>query len=349
MYTRALRLLSASLFAMLFAAPVLAQDQPGPDAQQEQPVVEPDQVAPDQDAPDQAAPEQVAPEQPVQHGFSRVPERQAGLTDEQRHRLEQFEDELFDKLNLDDDQAAAIESYFNDVLAEPEQMTPEEQRQQRLERSERMRELVDEMRDAQRNQDRDRAMQLREEISKLRQRSAGRPSMQQLVDNIRGKLDEDQLPKFDRIVADYSDLLREPEQPEVVLRRYHRAAQLIGPSPEQQTQIRDIIVEATRNIRTPEREGGDTAEYLKSVKDDIIGVLDDQQAARFEEKLAELERSEQGHQRGGRRFGRGHRPQQVQPEQNAQQPDEEVDQSSGDQYDEGDATDAGNNDEPPDE
>ena len=206
--------------------------------------------------------------------------------------VERLEDDVFEQLDLDDDQAYEIEDLFNEFIDQHEG-SPDDRREDARERAEEIRDLVQDLREAQRSGDQDRAAELRRELADMRRGSAATGGVDQLLSKVRELLYEDQLADYDRIVQRFRESLREtPDRGDAGIRRIQRAIRMINVTPEQRETLRDIVVESLKEIREERVSGKDLAELETQLHDDVVAELDPEQVDAFEDAIKQLERAE---------------------------------------------------------
>ena len=222
--------------------------------------------------------------------------------------LDSFKKEIVGALDLDEELAGEVSELFDEHAAGIREGM-EDLRQQRRDNAERIRELVRELREAQANEDPERADELRQEIVALRQRPAGAtPDHEELFDSVRELLDEEQIETFDEYARRFDERLSGPEEDAAgSIRHLRRALDVVELSAEQRAQTRDLLSATMREVRSARHDAERVKELESAARDDIIELLDDEQAEKFQEALLKLAR-EEGKSPKREKRDRGSRP-----------------------------------------
>jgi hypothetical protein len=218
--------------------------------------------------------------------------------------LKQFEGEITRALEMDEDQASEVSAVFRDYI---EGLTEEvdDLRDERRENAEIIRELVDEMREAQKDRDMDRVREIREEISELRGEHANTDEPldpEEFFEELRELMTDDQIEKFDPLADRLAQRLAGPKKPEKSkLKIYQKAAHSINLPEDQMMTIRHIFADFAKESRGA--KGAVSADADEELLELILGELDEDQAREFMQKVDDLEKME-NRGRGDRRADR---------------------------------------------
>jgi hypothetical protein len=207
---------------------------------------------------------------------------------EMARMLDDFYDELIKALNADEEFAEELSALFDEHIEEMREQEAAYEKSRR-EHADAMRALVREMREAHEQGDRERAAELRKEISELRRKGAvANDAHLKLFDEIRGMLDEEQIPVFDKLAAEFNERLNQGEDGRSAVRLLHRAVGMLELSDEQKERIRNIFLQARRDAREAEDSQEGRERLAESIKKMIVEELDEDQVAEFNRKLEEL-------------------------------------------------------------
>jgi hypothetical protein len=193
---------------------------------------------------------------------------------------------LPDELNMTDEQRGLYEEMINERRSE--------MRGQR----EAMQPLIDELREARRNGDDARAQEI---IEQLRANRPERPDPTALLDTVREMLTDEQRATLDGLVSQLG-VTGQREEKETDIRKVMQSVKRLDLTTEQEAEVRELLREArTVHARASRNERGDVAELLKQ---EIIKVLNPEQAAEFKQLLKNDGRRERGNGPRGERRGR---------------------------------------------
>lgn len=208
----------------------------------------------------------------------------------QINMLKQFESELTRTLEMGEEQATEVSEIFEEFI-EDLNAEVDDRREVQRENAEMIRELVDEMREAQQDRDMERVREIREEISALRSEHASADESfdpEELFEILREVLTEDQIEKFDPLADRFKKRLEGPKKQEKSkLRIYQKAVNAINLPEDQLSDIRRIFVDFAKVNRGAKSA---TAEADAELYDLIIDELDEDQAREFAQKVEEMER-----------------------------------------------------------
>jgi hypothetical protein len=226
--------------------------------------------------------------------------------------LEAFREEVKRVLQPDEETAGLIEEIFAEHIEEAK-TSNEHSAEDRREQASEIRDLVAELREAQREGDTDRMVALRERITDLRrstQEEQGTVALDELEDQMHEVLAAEQFELFEKIARKYEPrFLRSNNTSEQTLLRMRSALAAVNLDPEQRTITRRLLVEHGRKIRQVRNNEDKATEEVQALRDAITNELDPDQADAFEQRLAELDR-QQGvnpgvHARGRTELDRG--------------------------------------------
>jgi hypothetical protein len=213
--------------------------------------------------------------------------------------LDGFYADLVKALELDEefaDELAFVFDEHTDAMRAQEASAEEARRDNAMA----MRDLVKEMREAHNQGDRERVAELRQEIMELRRKgNAPDDAYLKLFEDIRQMLDEEQLPIFEKLAAEFTARLGQDGRSDV--RLMQRAVSMIELSEEQKERVREIFMQARRDAREAGDSPEDREKLTASIKRMIIEELDEEQIAEFNQKLEELRAAEATPGRDGAR------------------------------------------------
>lgn len=220
--------------------------------------------------------------------------------------LEKFQRDLVSAIEPEDELKEELGAVFDDYLGEVRDQVAES-RDRRRERADNVRELMRKMKEAQADGDTDRARELREEVTSLRQRDGAAHYVHtELFAELRETIGESDQEKLDALVTEFeSHLSQSPQRRPNRINLMERVVTTLQLSDEQRDVVREILDDAKREAAQLGEEERD--ELASSVQHAIIDELDEEQADAFSKRLDEMiERESRLSGRDG--GGRGMRP-----------------------------------------
>lgn len=202
---------------------------------------------------------------------------------------------LPDALEMTDTQRVAFDELIADYRAGMDERRDQWRELQPLRRQ---------MREARQAGDEARVAELEKQLSEMRPQEGD--DVDALLDRVANMLTDAQKAKLEELRAQYGESRRRGG--EGSLRQLTQAAQRLDLKPEQRDQLRTLLREANRGRNLPPEE---MAAQVDQLKQQILDILDAEQAAQFEELLQQAQQRERGRdrggerQRGGERAGRG--------------------------------------------
>jgi hypothetical protein len=206
--------------------------------------------------------------------------------------LENFEQEVIRGLEADEELTQVIHDLFAKHLA-PLKEQVEQRRQGRRDSGGEVRELMEELREAQSSGDTERAQELRGRLAEMRQQREEYEQVHEaLFDEIRSELLEEELARFDALAERFESRIG-GDAGRDDMQRIRQALAGVNLSPEQRTRVRDVIREhARREMSSEDRDPRKAQDRSRELRDAITAELDEEQAAQFEKAYAELEQRE---------------------------------------------------------
>lgn len=232
----------------------------------------------------------------VAHGDedrAEVGPRRTGMKSPARQmaKLRRLQAQMPRELELDEEQVDIMTDIFDEYF-EGLEAVQAEQREARRANADRVRELIQQLREARQSGDDQLAADLRTQITDLRTGGEdNQADYSELYDEIRAELDDDQIQKFDQMIARLDQPIRQSNRFDGV-QRIRRAAESLDLEPEQQRDLRELFIKMQRDAR----EAGDDAEALQRVEESSIeaikDLLYDDQIEPFEARLEELKQQQ---------------------------------------------------------
>lgn len=216
--------------------------------------------------------------------------------------LEAFREEVKRVLQADEQTNADLDDIFGDYIEEQQQESGEAA-EQRREQASQMRDMVAELRDAQRDGDRERIEDLRARITEMRKSTSEEQTVDlaALQSDVREVLDDGQFERYMTIQQKYeSRFSRSKNTNEQAMQRLRQALASVTLSDEQREHARELFVQYTQKVRQLRSDQEKAAEAVQELRDTLMEQLDDNQADAFEQKLTELEQRDHVAQPAGR-------------------------------------------------
>lgn len=271
---------------------LLVQEEPEDEGAEEQEAGEAEEA--EEAQPEESEPEEATPSDRPERRRERDRDR---MRDAQRlndpkfviERMEKLHEAIFERLELNDDQADEIDELFEQqykTLEELQNAKPEEETEEVSE--EEMRELVEKMRAARESGDDAQVDAIRSQImerSRTRRQGA-METTRAFLRNVSRRLEGEQVTQFQELVKDAGLELPGPPGGNDV-RALMRAAMRpdMGLSDDQRQSIREIIRDAMRDFRGGPMPEDEQAKQFEDVKKQIMEELDADQQKKLEERL----------------------------------------------------------------
>jgi hypothetical protein len=229
-----------------------------------------------------------------------------------------LEGELADRLGLDDEQRAELKEVIADHVEGVRERTSAAV--DNRDKQARAQELMADLREARESGDREKINKVREEIASLRRnRFEPMQAATELFEQIKPIATEEQIPKLEEFQRQFVSRLGGGDVLGQTMRRMRMAIQGLELSDEQRNRVRDIFSKSYRDAREAAGDAEAADRLAASIREEITGVLDEDQTTQFEAKLTELEQADkqreapQGRPKaptdtGGRRPARGQQP-----------------------------------------
>ncbi len=292
---------------LLWAGSVRAQEVPPAEDEE---IVEPDDAAIDPAEDHEPAPAE---------GRSR-PGKDAHKASEVDRRTQELEyltelrRAVTKEIRLNDDQMRAVIDLFKAHTEFVEAYEPEESekvvdpKEAEAEREK----LQEELREARRNRDRDRVMELMAKIRQGEHEDEITQATRRFHQEVAGELDPDQQQQFREIVR---RLYRQPEDPMEAARHRMRALRTMRRvldemelTEEQNEAVREVFRENMRVFGESGRDPERISQAQEEMKAKLLDILDDEQKSKFEERLKYYEEHPEALPDTGRRGNRPTRP-----------------------------------------
>lgn len=218
------------------------------------------------------------------------------------------------EIRLSDDQTLAVRELFKAHTEFVESYRPEEKEESvdpKAAEAERQK-LRDELREARRNGDRDRVMELMERMGQGETRDEITRATRRFHQEVAQELDPDQQQQFRDIVR---RLYKRQEDPMEAARNRMRGIRIIRRaldelklSEEQTEAVRDVFRESMPSFGEHGRDPERMVKIQEELKAKVLDILDDEQKAQFEERLEYYEAHPEAMPEPERRGNRPTRP-----------------------------------------
>jgi len=231
-----------------------------------------------------------AEDEAMQHAGRRRPG--ASSPAREMAKLRRLHAQMPRELDLDEEQIEIVAEIFDEHF-EKLKSAQSEQREARRQNTDRIRQLIQELKEARQSGDDQLAADLRSQIADLRGGGDGDESQHtELFDEIRAELDDVQVEKFDRMIVRLDQPIRQSNRFDGI-QRIRRAAESLDLEPDQRQDMRELFIKMQRDAR----EAGNDAEALQRVEDSsieaVLDLLYDDQIDPFEERLEALQEREE--------------------------------------------------------
>ncbi len=228
------------------------------------------------------------PDRPDPRSGRRTAARSESQVNQKLRMLESFRDQIIREMKLEGELVEEVNLIFADHLDYLRERSTDNT-DDRRERAEEIREVVEEMRAARQDGDVEEVRRLRDRLVELRRSSTEFDlEHEELFDMLREAFDDEQIVVFDRLAEQFELRLQGPNRRDTAASRMRRALAKLELSPEQRMQTRRLLAEYGREMRTAR---GD-AERLRAMEDELYNALldelDEGQAERFERTMEEL-------------------------------------------------------------
>jgi uncharacterized protein YeaO (DUF488 family) len=204
--------------------------------------------------------------------------------------LDMFRAEVLKSLDFDEESSEEFNAIIDEQIEDLNENVADDQAS-RKERAAEIRELISNLRDAQRDGDRERVAEMREQLTGLRKDTAEESlDFEALVDDLRDLIYEDQMEQFDHIVRKYAARLSPKKKAGDRLKTLRKALSFVELTPDQRKATRSLFAESMRSSRMARGDAAKMDQIAKDLQESILDELDEEQADVFTAKVTELER-----------------------------------------------------------